>query len=83
MPRYKELRLQQHFDMMLTFARDDKHELFTADGGQRRAAGHRNAFWNGFNGKANLTFSGGTFAYVAFYAGRKFAKECARCSGCG
>ncbi len=78
MTRYKEPRLQEHYDLMLSFAHNRGPELFTPDGGQRRGAGHRNAFWNGYNGLKNIAWGRGTYAYVAYYAGRQFAKDCAR-----
>ncbi len=41
MTRYQNPKLQQHFDLFLTFARNGGSELFTADGGQRGGANHR------------------------------------------
>ncbi len=83
MTRYQNSKLQQHFDLLLTFARNGGSELFAADGGQRGGASHRNAFWNGFNGRPNYTYSRGTFNYVGYYAGREFAKEQSISSGYG
>lgn len=49
-------------------AADPKGEFFCADGTPRRGANHRNAYWDGRNGKP-CTFPPKTFAHAAWKAG--------------
>jgi hypothetical protein len=82
-PRYKDASLQRVYDTMLTLAADASSELYH-NGEPRRGAGHRAAFWDGYNGMA-YTGKGrsahvipGTISAACFMAGREFAKQQAK-----
>ena len=73
MARYKDRSMQTMFDACLADGADRTSEFFI-DGKPRRGAGHRNAYWNGFNG-VRLTYSPNTLAFACFMAGRENAKH--------
>lgn len=86
MPRcYKEPTFQRMYDALLAAARDCSSELYVApryaDRGRglpRRGAGHRCAFWDGFNGGRSPVNIPGTMSAVCYRAGADFAKEIQR-----
>lgn len=79
--RYKDARMQGIYESMLKLAADPNSELYY-QGEQRRGAGHRSAFWDGYSGK--FTFTGpkrsahvipGSMSAACFMAGREFARS--------
>lgn len=82
--RYKDSNLQAVFENMLTLAADPESELYYK-GAQRRGAGHRCAFWDGFSGKFDLSgprrsanVIRGTLSHACFMAGREWARHQAK-----
>lgn len=78
--RFRDPSLRQMYDSCLKLARAGRgtgarSEFYLETGHQRRGAGHRNAFWNGYNGLPNRTFPRDSLAYAAYRAGQDFAKE--------
>lgn len=68
--------MREWFDALLVVASDKRSEFYTSDGGQRRGAGHRCAFWDGYNGmtrSANAVPR--TMSGAAFQAGREFKRR--------
>lgn len=86
MARYKHPVMQAMYDKLLALAEDKASELYW-EGKPRRGAGHRAAFWDGFNG---LDLSGprrsahvvpGTISHACFMAGREFARRQRKAAG--
>ena len=71
------------FDKCLELARNNQTEFYygSMPGPRwpRRGAGHRCAFWDGYDGiKSLYSRSQGTYGYAAYRAGVAFRKEIAR-----
>lgn len=78
--RFADAKLQGMFERMLALAADQTSELYL-NGKQRRLAGHRAAFWDGFNG---MTLTGvrrsphvvpRTLSHACWAAGQEFARR--------
>lgn len=73
--RYKNRDFQRTYETMLKLAADNTSELYHA-GKQRRGAGHRCAFWDGYNGlKRSANVVPQSQSSVCFQAGKVFAKK--------
>jgi len=73
--RYKNRDFQRTYETMLTLAQDKESELYH-NGQQRRGAGHRCAFWDGYNGmKRSANVTPQSQSAVCFQAGKEFAKK--------
>ena len=73
--------MMQQYRTMLDMARDKTSTLYNPDGSQHKGAGHRCAFWNGFNlghKYPNLIPARNTLAYPCFKAGMDYATEIER-----
>lgn len=72
--QYKDRTMQAAYDACVAAFHNPRSEFYfiRPDGTrvQRKGAGHRNAFWNGYNGLANRTFPHGSAAWAAYMAGR-------------
>jgi hypothetical protein len=78
MPRYKHPSMQKMYDGMLALAQDRTSELYHK-GAQRRGAGHRCAFWDGFDGLTRTPHATpGSMGAACFAAGREYARMCKR-----
>lgn len=84
--RFKTPMLKAMYETCLTLAADNFSEFYYGDGRTnlgprfpRRGAGHRHAFWNGFNGATrpdgSPTAVPGSLSYAAFRAGEAFRKQ--------
>jgi hypothetical protein len=75
MYRSKDPRLQGMYATMLALAGDETSELYH-EGRQRSGAGHRAAFWDGYNGLARSPhIIPGTFSAACAAAGREFRRR--------
>jgi hypothetical protein len=79
MRHYKNKSLQTFYEACRKLGADPQSEFYFTDRDgitrrPRRGAGHRHAYWNGRQGAPNLLWSRGTFAYVAYMAGRDDAR---------
>lgn len=76
---YADRTQQAAYDACIVAHADRESEFYFTDrDGSRqplRLAGHRNAFWNGFEGLPNRTYSRNTTAYACYMAGRDCAKR--------
>lgn len=73
-PRYKDRNNQKFYEDLLKLALDRSSELYYK-GAQHRGAGHRCAFWDGYDGlKRTANVIPGTLSAVAFQAGKEFAR---------
>jgi hypothetical protein len=79
--RYKNRQMQELYETLLQLAAEPASELYHK-GAQRRGAGHRAAFWDGYSGR--YTYTGpkrsahvipGTLSQACFMAGREFARR--------
>lgn len=72
-PRYKDRSKQKFYENLLALAYDRSSELYY-NGAQHRGAGHRCAFWDGFDGlERSANVIPDTLSAVAFQAGKEFA----------
>ena len=70
--------MMKQYSTLMAMAHDKSSTLYNPDGSQRAGAGHRDAFWRGFNfgdKYPNLIPARNTIAYPCFRAGMDFAKE--------
>lgn len=77
-PRYKDKTLQKVYENMIMLAADRNSELYY-NGAERRGAGHRCAFWDGYNGAMSMYSKESrpmTMAYVCYQAGKEYARIC-------
>lgn len=81
---FRRPMLAKMYDACLTQAHDNFSEFYYAKTSagynmgpcvRRRGAGHRHAFWNGYNGVHN-TWIKDSLAYAAWRAGIAFKKGC-------
>jgi hypothetical protein len=73
--RSKQAPLQSMYRTMLVLAADPSSELYH-EGHQRSGAGHRAAFWDGYNGFTPTPHViPGTFSEACCAAGRDFRKR--------
>ena len=80
-PRYMNKAMQRCFDAALLAAADSTSEFYF-DGQQHRGAGHRCAFWDGFNGlETSANVVPGTISWVFFQAGKEWARKQIRVAG--
>jgi hypothetical protein len=63
------------YEACLRTAADLTSEMYLPDGEPRRGAGHRIAFWNGYEGRAPIAIPRNTLAWAAYQAGREFARR--------
>jgi hypothetical protein len=72
--RFKQPALRGMYDTMMRLAADPASELYH-EGHQRSGAGHRAAFWDGYNSVTPTPHViPGTFSAACFAAGRDFRK---------
>ena len=83
--RFRNPKLAQMFDDCVRIASNNFSEFYYGDGRTelgprfpRGGAGHRVAFWHGYNGTRSLSDGSrggrGTFQYAAYRAGQAFRK---------
>lgn len=77
MPRYQNKTMQHMYDTMLKLAADPNSELYY-NGAQHRGAGHRCAFWDGFDGTRVNANAGEpqSMSRACYQAGKEWAKQC-------
>lgn len=70
-PRFKNRAMQAMYEACCTAAVDRTSEFWLQPGGTvpRRGAGHRNAFWSGYNGEPSR-YLRTSLAHAAWAAGR-------------
>jgi hypothetical protein len=74
-PRYKDPSMQKCYESALAVAEDPAGEFYY-NGEQHRGAGHRCAFWDGFNGVEKTPHAiPGTMSWAFFQAGKTFARR--------
>ena len=71
--KYINRDFQKLYDAILANARNPASDMYH-NGAQRTGAGHREAFWNGYNGTGRAPVRG-TMAAVCYRAGKDFRRE--------
>lgn len=75
-PRYQDRSMERVYRTMLALAADRTSELYLKNGGPRRGAGARCAFWDGFNAlKRTPHAAPNTMGWACYQAGKTFARQ--------
>lgn len=78
---FRVRQLREMYDVCVRLASDNFSEFYYSHRGTTHGprfphggAGHRCAFWLGYDGTPNIRYDKGSFAYAAYRAGVDFAK---------